>query len=215
MTGLIRYAALDWLRSQRWASPTLIMLITVVVFYASFSGVALGAFAVTSTLLFPLTAWLVVTALNVEPPEQRAIITVAAGGIGKVLTARVFVASGWAVLLAFLSLGWSLLLTNITGGMDLVAGVVAHLLCVLGGAALGMALARPIVEKPGFVALWVLGVFMVEIAVPVVPPVGPLVRMLTGDNPPTAGGLAVVTLMTVVFAGVLGTFAVRIIRRHG
>lgn len=199
--GLARYSIVDFLRSQRWAPPTLLMLVALAVLYTNSGGATLSSYGVTAGLLFPLTAWLVVAALNVEEPEQRWVTSVAAGGLGRVIAARVAVASVWALLLAGVAVGWSLLVADPSRHSgDIVIGLIAHVTCVVGGAALGVVLARPLVEAPGYVALGVVGVFVLELAVRVLPPVGPVVVLLTGRDPRNLAALVMAAVETVVLA---------------
>jgi hypothetical protein len=214
--GLLRYAAVDVVRSQRWLPPSLIMVIALTVLYTAGGGATLSGYGVTCALLFPLTAWLTVAALNAEDPEQRWVTSVAAGGPGRVIAARVLVASTVAMLLGVVAVVWPLLMSDPSRrGGDVLIGLAAHAVCVGGGAALGIVLARPLVDAPGYVALGVVLVVVVELAVRVLPPVGPLVVMLTGKDPRDLVTLALVAAETLVLFGAVAAAGVWVTRQRG
>jgi hypothetical protein len=213
--GLLRYAAVDWVRSQRWLPPTLILLVTLLVITTA-DGRTVAGYGVTSALLFPLTAWLTVGALNSEEPEQRWVTSVTAGGLGRVIAARVTVALVWAWLLGLLAVTWPLLLEDPSRkGGDVLVGLLAHAICAAGGAGLGVVLARPLVNAPGYVALGVVLLFMVELGVRFLPPVGPVVVELVGDGRPDLLLIALTGLETVLLFGALGLAGTWVARQRG
>jgi hypothetical protein len=214
--GLLRYTAVDWVRSQRWLPASLIMLITLTVMNAAGGGGTLAGYGVTAALLFPLTAWLTVGALNAEEPEQRWVTSVTAGGVGRVIAARVLVASVWALLLGVLAVTWPLLASDPSRrGADVLIGLVAHAICVGGGAALGIVLSRPLVDAPGYVALGVVLVFMLELGIRVLPPVGPIVDLLTGRETRDVAALGLVAVETLIVFGAVAAAGVWVTRQRG
>ena len=214
--GLVRYAAVDWIRSQRWLPPTVIMMIALTVLYTTGGAHTLGGYGATAALLFPVTAWLTVGALNAEEPEQRWVTSVQAGGVGVVVGARVLVASLWALLLGLAAVLWPLLIDDPgRRGGDVVIGLAAHAICVGGGAALGIVLARPLVDAPGYVALGIGLVFVLELGIRILPPAGPLVVLLTGDDPRNWATLATVAVETLLVFGAVASAGIWATRQRG
>jgi hypothetical protein len=214
--GLLRYSMVDYARSQRWLPPSVVMLITLSVLYTTGGGATLAGYGVTAALLFPLTAWLTVGALNAEEPEQRWVTSVAAGGVGRVVATRVLAACLWALLLSVLAVVWPLLLDDPgRRAGDFAIGLAAHAICAAGGAALGIVLARPLVDAPGYVALGVGLVFVIELATRVLPPVGPVVVQLTGDDPRNAAALALVAIETAAVSSAVAVIGIWVTRQRG
>ncbi|MFF8828053.1 ABC transporter [Streptomyces sp. NPDC015131] len=192
MTALVRYQAALLLRSQRWLPPILL--------YAAFLAVGirsgepvLGALGYTVAPLLPVTAWLVRTCLNQEPPAVRHVAVAAAG------RTRVHLAAVLAGTLAAAAPGGGALLvvvaasravgadgrTGVPLGSAALAGLLAALVCLLLGAALGTLLTRPLLPAPGWSTAAITGAALLALVLPGSPANTALTALVTGDRTAT------------------------------
>ncbi|MFF9622998.1 ABC transporter [Streptomyces griseosporeus] len=156
MTALFCYQAALLLRSQRWLPP--------VILYAAFLAVGvqagqpvLDSLGYAAAGLLPVAAWLVRICVGGEPPAARAVVAAAAGP-ARAHLACLLVAAGTAALLGTAAV----LLVSLVG--DPVssdhrtrvpplpaagAGLLAVLVCVLLGTAVGALTAWPLLRSTG------------------------------------------------------------------
>ncbi|MFC8915231.1 ABC transporter [Streptomyces sp. NPDC047821] len=157
MTALLHYQTALLLRSQRWLPPVLLYLAFLAIGVRAGEPV-LGTLGYVTAPLLPVTAWLVRTCLNQEPPAARHVASAAAG------RTRVHLAAVLAGTLcgAVPGVAAVLLVTATAGpvGADgrtavplpsaALAGLLTAAVCVLLGAALGALLTRPLVPARGW-----------------------------------------------------------------
>ncbi|MFB7943641.1 ABC transporter [Kitasatospora phosalacinea] len=140
---LTRYHLELLVRSQRWLAPGLAYLVVLGLGLSGGDDVASAA-AFSAGLLVPVTGWLVRGAVGAEPPQSRACLVAAAG------RPRVHLSALFAAALAGLALGalgLAAVLVLGTGGTaaGVAGGVLATVVCVLSGAAVGAVCNRPVV----------------------------------------------------------------------
>ncbi|MFF9281740.1 ABC transporter [Streptomyces griseosporeus] len=156
MTALLRYQAALLLRSQRWLPP--------VILYAAFLAVGvqagqpvLDSLGYAAAGLLPVAAWLVRICVTCEPPAARAVVAAAAGP-GRAHLACLLVAAGAAALLGTAAVLLVSLLgdpvssdhrTRVPPLPAAGAGLLAVLVCVLLGTAVGALTAWPLLRSTG------------------------------------------------------------------
>ncbi|MGV9275071.1 ABC transporter [Streptomyces griseosporeus] len=156
MTALLRYEAALLLRSQRWLPP--------VILYAAFLAVGvqagqpvLDSLGYAAAGLLPVAAWLVRICVTGEPPAARAVVAAAAGP-ARAHLACLLVAAATATVLGTAAV----VLVSLVGvpvGTDhrtrvpllpaAGAGLLAVLVCVLLGTAVGALTAWPLLRSTG------------------------------------------------------------------
>ncbi|MFD9029961.1 ABC transporter [Streptomyces sp. NPDC059567] len=202
MTALLRYRTDLLLRSQRWLAPLLL--------YAVFLGVGvrtgepvLGALGYTAAALLPVTAWIVRICLNQEPPAARDVVAAAAGR-ERAHLAAVLAALACAALLGVVAV------LGVTAVSDLrrvdpfeagSSGLLATVVCVLTGAAVGALTTRPLVRSRGWsLAALVLGSLLALVTTGS-PAQAAVQAMITGSR------TATVTMPWLALAGALALVA--------
>ena len=163
---------------------TLVMVATLLVVYIVKSGPALAAYALTVTLLVPLTAWLVAAAGNVDDAAHQQLLA-AASSRPAVHASRAVVGALFAAPLAVAATAWPLAtgfvepLPGRVGWLrTLGLGVVAHLVGVLVGVAVGTLVHRPLVARTGAAVVLGAGGSMAAVLVLV-----PFLRALAHGRP--------------------------------
>ncbi|MGA4864784.1 ABC transporter [Streptomyces lavendulocolor] len=160
MTALLRYQTALLLRSQRWLPPILLYAAFLVI-GLRFGEPVLGALAYASAPLLPVTAWLVRTCLDQEPPAARDVAAAAAG------RTRVHLAAILAGALAAAVPGAAAVVAVLASARPVaadgraavalpsaaLAGLLTAVVCVLLGAAVGALLTRPLVPSRGWSVL--------------------------------------------------------------
>lgn len=152
---LVRLAARAFVRSWRWIPPTVTTLAALAVVYTTKSGLALPAYALTASLLVPITAWLTAAAGNVDDDAHQRLL-VAASSRGLVHASRAVVGVGSGVALGAVSVAWPLVAGAVdrptgVGGLarTVATGIGAHTVAALVGAAVGTFAHRPLVARSG------------------------------------------------------------------
>ncbi|AHH96332.1 hypothetical protein [Kutzneria albida] len=185
---MIRYLLADLLRSQRFVPPFVLFAACIGVLYGGDPGNARPVYGVSTLLVFPLCAWLTVIVANNEDPVQRRITVAAVGGwprmLGGLLGAGA-VSGGVLVLLA-VAVPPLINFHHPYQLEDLAVALVAHLISLCVGLALGLVCSRPLIPTTGWSLLAVLGACLVLIVSNDVPPVGPTAKLLFDPTRPPA-----------------------------
>jgi len=190
VTALVRYTLAGLGASQRYLPPALLFVISVVALTSGGPASLVPSYSVGALAQFICMTWLTVVLVNAEDPVQRAMTTVAAQGSHRVLFASV-----WAALLVSVTLAVFGLTYPIAVGAHPVtasavgAGVVAQLTGGLCGIAIGLLCSRLVVPRSGYALFAAVGLVLVVVLVPWVPPLNPMMRILSG-NPGTDDLLA-------------------------
>ncbi|MFD7729217.1 ABC transporter [Kitasatospora phosalacinea] len=140
---LTRYHLELLVRSQRWLAPGLAYLVVLGLGLSGGDDVASAA-AFSAGLLVPVTGWLVRGAVGAEPPQSRACL-VAAAGWARVHLSALFAAALAGLALGALGLAAVLVLGSGGTAAGVAGGVLATVVCVLSGAAVGAVCNRPVV----------------------------------------------------------------------
>ncbi|MFE2913657.1 ABC transporter [Kitasatospora indigofera] len=213
MRALVRYQAALLLRSYGWLPPvlayTLLMVIAV-----SIGDPLLGSQAVGAAVLLPVTAWLVRVVVTAEPAASRACLTAVATA-PRVQVAALLTALAAGLLLA---VGGTLALWAVSGpvsnhkvppaplGAALAAGLLASVVCVLLGVAVGALCNRPVLLRGQYGIPLALAAATFALVAPL-SPANAAVRELVDASrsgrvgQPWAALVAAVVLMAVVSAG--------------
>ncbi|MFF0294388.1 ABC transporter [Kitasatospora sp. NPDC004615] len=161
---LTRYHLELLVRSQRWLPPGLVYLLLMGL-GVSGGDEALSAAAFSAGLLVPVTGWLVRSAVTAEPAQSRACLVAAAGW------RRVHLSALLAAALAGLALGAAglaavLLVGSGSSGPAVAAGLLATVVCVLTGTAVGAVCNRPVVAATQYAVPLGLGAMVLVLLVP-------------------------------------------------
>jgi len=207
MSALVAYTVARCSRAQVWVAPWLAFVVAASLLDAS-SGRAPDALALNSVVLLFVTAWLTLTTLGSQAPEQSAVLAAAAGGarrerLGSLVAAALGAAAlvpGSFVLAWFASRDPAHPASPAHGiSVTLAASaVLGHVVACVCGTVLAGALARPLVTSRTVSLLVLLVVAVVLLVVPLAPVSVAVDR--TGH--PTTGGVA--ALAGVLCAVVVG-----------
>lgn len=184
MGALTRYVLSLLGRGQTYVPPLLLYAAALVVLTTNDLGPIVGTYAACSLTLFACLVWLTVTVVNTQTPTQRAVTTVAAGNDRRVLLADTVAAALLCVLLVAVGLVYPMFSgEHEVTGKAVAVGALAQMTCGLTGIACGLVCSRPVVPRAGFAVVLAVGLTgMVVIAA--LPPVGPVVRLLSRDVDP-------------------------------
>lgn len=210
--ALVRYLAADALRAERWAAPVLTFLAAVVAFNAG-GGSALSGYGFGATVLLPVALWLTIAVSNSEDPVQTSITVVTVGSPFRVRLATLALAYLICLPLSLVGIVWPLLSGHTAAGIDIVAGMTAHLLTALAGVAFGALLSRPVLDRLAWVVLAAVAICLAEVVVPGFPPLRQLLNLFAEeplDPGAVARPLALIAARTVVLSGALLAVAHRI-----
>jgi hypothetical protein len=223
MTALVRMRLAGFLSSGRILAPLIAGLVVLGVIYGGGPAPAGTAYGFSAVMLFPVLAWQTKLLLDTEPDGQRRLARLAVGArreaIAGALAATVF---GLAVCAVAMLAPWPF--HAIRGPMPgspepsmatgIALGVLAHLLALPAGVALGALASRAVTRSVrNGIAVLVVGAVLVVVlglrssfAPWLVPPVMATARALTARMLPPAGTFWLLTARAalwcaVVFAG--------------
>ncbi|WP_306206735.1 hypothetical protein [Actinoplanes sp. RD1] len=196
--ALVRSGLAAMLHGQRYLAPLLLHLSVLSIFTVNDIGPLTGSYVVAAGSLLVASCWLTITIRNQEDPARRAVSTVTAGGPGRLLAAEIVLA-----LLTGLALLLGGTVFPIVAGDHVVtpaavtAGVLAQATALCTGIAVGLLCARPLVPRPGWSLLTALLVIGAIPLTPGLPPINPMLKLLSSTRPPAAQLPALVTHLTV------------------
>ncbi|MEV3991527.1 ABC transporter [Streptomyces sp. NPDC049837] len=210
MTALLRYQTALLLRSQRWLPPVLLYVAFLAIGIRSGEPV-LGALGYASAPLLPVTAWLVRTCLNQEPPAARDVAAAAAG------RTRVHLAAILAGTLGATVPGVAAVLvvtaasapvgadgrTGVPLPSAALAGLATAGVCVLLGAAVGALLTRPLLPGRAWSTAAVMAAVLLALVTTGSPANHALTALVTGNRT----GAVPLPLLPLAAAAVLAAAA--------
>ncbi|MDN5861764.1 MAG: hypothetical protein L0H84_24450 [Pseudonocardia sp.] len=209
MIALIHFRLSTLLHSQRYLPPALLFLAVLAVGTVNSSGPLLPVYALCAGAVFISAAWLTVVLANIEGPEHRAITVISAGGSRAPLVATIAVALAGCVVLTvvglLLPLAWG---THSPTAAELAVGVGAQLICACAGVGIGLLCSRLVITRPGYSLLTALALVMLTLLAPAIPPVNPVLRLLSSGRGPhellwPLLGFAAVAIATLAVSAVL------------
>ncbi|MER5888233.1 ABC transporter [Streptomyces sp. NPDC001941] len=218
MTALLRYHLALLLRSQRWLPPALLYTAAVAVGVQAGDPV-LGSLGFAVAGLVPATVWLVRICLDQEPPAARAVVA-AASGRSRAHVAAVLGAVCCMTLLgamAVCAVTWlgapvddhrEIAVARVPAAL---AGLLAALVCVLVGAAVGTLCARPLVRARGWSVATALAGAVLALVVPGSPAGAAVTDLVTGSR----AGTVPLSLLPLAGAVALAAGALAVACRVG
>jgi hypothetical protein len=185
VTALVRYVLSLLVRGQGYLAPVLLFVTALIVLTTNDQGALASTYSACALTQFVCMTWLTAALVNTEDPYQRAMTVVAAGGSRRVLVANVLAAALMCVMLTVVGLVYPVVAGDheVTAAA-LATGVVAQLTSGGTGIAAGLLCSRLVIRRTGYAVLVGLGLIGVLVVVQAVPPVGPVMRLLTSDRPP-------------------------------
>jgi hypothetical protein len=183
LPALIRYYLAATVHGQRYLGPLLLDLAALAVFTINDTGSLTGSYVVSAASLLLTACWLTVTIVNLEDPVRRLITLVAAGGAARVLAAE----AGLAVLAGVVLIGVGTIFPIVSGshvvtGPAVLAGVLAQVTTTAVGVAVGLLCSRLVVPRPGYSLLLALIVIVAVPLTPDLPPVHPMLRLMSSSD---------------------------------
>src|ERR1700691_2633895 len=163
--ALGRYQVSLLLRSHRWIPAAVIYIIGVVGLGgvggpATGQGAALGqGLSWSALMLVPAVAWLPRAVLTAEPAAARAVVA-AAGGVRRAQLSALSAALGFGVALGLAGFAWEIATAGVirsasTNSVMIGAtlahlghGLIASLICLLVGSAIGALCNPPVITSP-------------------------------------------------------------------
>ncbi len=146
------------------------------------TGDLLPSYAGVALVLFFVSIWWTVLALNAEDPEQVPITVTSAGSFARVRLAKLTVAYQGSVLLGLVGLaGPALASPSGATAAQVGAGAGAFLITALAGTAIGGICARPVVRRTAWALLSGVLLGMADVLVPYGPPSRQVLALLNGS----------------------------------
>jgi hypothetical protein len=207
--ALVRYLAVDLLRSQRYLPLLLLHCAVLGMMFSGDAGEALFAYAGSCALIYPVSAWLGVVIATTEDPVQRTVTAVTAGGWGRVASAQAVLAVVGTVVLAVVAALWPVFTNPHPYSPTVVGlGVAAHLVCGFTGVGVGMLCSRPVIARTGPSLLAVVAIVALTFKAGQVTPVGAVLGGLAhqdlGVLPVAAGAAVLLVVASALVAWRLG-----------
>jgi hypothetical protein len=202
--ALVRMRIAGFVRGGRALAPLIAGLVVLGVIYGGGASQAAPAYGYSAAVLFPLLAWQTKLVLDAEPDVQRRLARLAVGARREALAgllAAVVLASAVCVLAMLAPLPFGAIRGPAHGSDEpslaagVLVGVLAHLLALPAGVALGALASRAVTRtvRNGLIVL-VLGAVLVvvlglngSVAPWLVPPVMATARELAARRLPSAG----------------------------
>ena len=218
MTTLVWYALSLLGRSQGWLAPVLLFVTALTVLTTNDSGALTATYAACAMAQLICMTWLTIAILNAEDAVQRLVTMVNAGGARRVLLAGTLAGSlTCAALTAAGSVYPIVAGRHMVTVPAVVVGVAAQLSCGAVGISIGLLCSRQMIPRTGYALLLALVLNGLLLLTPWLPPIGPVLSVLSADRPPdtmlapvAASAALAVALLAATFAAVL---AYR--QRHG
>ncbi|MCI3927674.1 hypothetical protein MO973_46665 [Paenibacillus sp. TRM 82003] len=107
--ALLLYYHTSYLRSLRYAAPTLLYVGAVVWSYLISPNPVLSSYGFTSALLYAIGVWLACGYIDAEPGTQRALTALHAGGLARSVAAKLAYLMLFAAPIAIFAVAWPLL----------------------------------------------------------------------------------------------------------
>lgn len=205
MTALYRYILATVLHSQRYVAPMVFFLGLLAILTSSDAGPLLGVYAAAAGSVLACATWVTAAVVNVEEPVGRAIIVVNARRSRDLLLAAVCVSATFCVGMVAIGLGYPMVSGSHTvTAKALLLGTIAQLTCAAVGIGLGLLCSRLVIGRPGASVLVGLALVVGVILAKPLPPVYPMLRAMTGDDPATGLGFVGYALVGLLFLAASG-----------
>lgn len=183
---LYRYLLTSTAISQSWVGPILAFFILLAVGTSSDKGPLLSAYSFNVVVVLVCSTWLTVAVVSHQDAVQRQVVTVAAGGLRRVLGATVSVALTGCLLMIVFGLGYPIVIgRHQVTAEAIVVGCVAQLAAAFVGVALGLLTSRLVIRRLGVAVLTAASALVVLLLVRPLPPIGPLIQVLYGATHPS------------------------------
>ncbi|MEV7084619.1 ABC transporter [Streptomyces sp. NPDC093085] len=215
MTALLSYQIALLLRSQHWLPPVLLYGIFLVVGVQAGQPV-LDSLGYASAVLLPVTAWLVRICVTQEPAASRAVVGAVTGPRRAHLSA-LLAAVVCAGVIGVAGTGIVLLISepknaDFTVGVDLgaagAAGLLAALVCLLVGAAVGALCNRPLLRTRGWSVVATAAVSLLALVTSGSPARNAVTGLVTGSLTGKAPTPATALLAAAALAGAAAAVAI-------
>lgn len=174
------------------AGITYLALVSIT--YANPAGPPLQAGAVTSAGLMPVAGWLTWLAATAESEPFGDITLVATGGLLRRQGARIIATLTLAAGLGVIAVFWGAIANPAPYPATTVVTLIGmHLAEACAGAGTGLMLAPPAAHRAGPAIVVIAGLTIASLAVPWLPPINPLLRIVVEHHSPGSWLLALAT----------------------
>lgn len=187
MIALTRYTMATLLHSQRYVPPLLLFLGAVGMFSSNDTSSLAPIYATCAAAMFVCSSWLTVALTSIEDPTHRMIVVVTAGSSVRVLGSTVVVAVLGSLVFLIAGLTFPLIFgQHEVTGLDLLVGAMAQMACASVGIAIGLICSRLVIRRQGYAVIVALGLTMVALFTPGLPPVNAMFRLMGKVSDPQA-----------------------------
>jgi hypothetical protein len=203
MIALVRYSLSMLVRSQGYIAPFVLFGTAVVVLTTNDFGPITATYSACVMTLFICMLWFTIALVNTEDRSQRSMTVVAAGGHRRVLVGNVLAAGVICLGLTAIGLVYPICagLHTVTA-VDVAVGALAQLAAGVAGIAAGLLCSRLVIAKAGYAVFASLGLIGLMLLVKPMPPVSPMMSLLS-DGRPARAMLVPVAELGVVALGML------------
>ena len=208
MSALVWYSLSLLGRGQSYLAPLLLFATALTVLTTNDSGALTATYAACAMAQLICMTWLTIATMNAEDTVQRLVTTVNAGGARRVLLAGVLAA---ALICAALTVAGTIYPVwaghHTVTAPAVVVGVASQLACGAVGTAVGLLCSRRMIPRAGYALLLAVVLLGLIFLAPWLPPIGPLLTLLSADRPPSTMLAPVAALTALALALLAASFA--------
>ncbi|GGN64920.1 hypothetical protein [Oceanobacillus indicireducens] len=136
MKNLIKYTLHDYIRSHKYFPPISTFVILIFVFYTYRPNPIIDSYAVTSVMLYIISAWVCLSVLQLDPPVQRQLMAIHVGGWNRYYLAKLMTAVIIIIILSAYAFLYPIVFNMFGGRVTFTIGLVSFvnhiILAVLG-----------------------------------------------------------------------------------
>lgn len=125
MKAVIKYSLHDYLRSHKYFPPISTFIILIFVYYSYTPNPIIDSYAVTSLILYIISAWVCISVLSLDPPVQRQLMILHIGGENRYYLSKLITVLLISIILTAYVFVYPILFNMFNGSVTLTIGLVA------------------------------------------------------------------------------------------